>query len=136
MKNIIRFLSVVLVLVSIVSVIGCSSGSKPVGSVKDRVASMLQMLPADVSGFYYQDIYMLRTDKNMSTEWASLQQGAEGSAILQKLNGLGMVEVEGVVLFAGDFSLAELMETAANGSYEYGGIKVQVYESIASLIMR
>lgn len=127
MKNIVRLLVAVLVAASIVSVVGCSSGPKDVGSVKDRMASMLKVLPANVSGFSYQDIYTLRTDKNMASEWASMQQQPDDRAVLQRLNGLGMVEAEGIMLLVGDVSIDELIKVASNGSYEYGGFKVKTY---------
>ncbi len=136
MRNVVRFLAVVLAVVSIVSVIGCSSGSKPSGSAKDRAVSMMKVLPANVSGFSYMDIYTLRTDANLASEWEILMQQSNDSAVLKKINGLGLVYAESIALFVGDFSLEELTEVASNGSYEYGGFTVKTYgENVSAALV-
>lgn len=132
MKNVVRFLAVVLVLASIVSVVGCSSGSKPAGSARDRAVSMMKVLPANVSGFYYMDLYTLRTDANLSSIWEIMKQQSEDGAALQKVDGVGMVYTEGIALFVGDISLDDMTSVASNGSYEYGGFTVKTYDGNVS----
>ena len=138
MKSIVRFLAVVVILVSIVGAVGCSSGSKPVGSAMDRVVSMMKVLPSNVSDFYYIDLYMIRTDKNLSSEWSSLEQQSSSSSLLQKVNGVGMVSMvsgDGVELATGDLSLDQLMNASSIGSYNYGGFKVSRYADNLSAVL-
>ena len=127
MRSIVRFLAVVVILVSIVGAVGCSSGSKTVGSAKDRAVSMVKLLPSNVSDFYYRDLYMLRTDKNLSAEWSSLEQQSNNSALLQKIDGLGVDFGDMTELVLGSLSLDQFMAVSSNGSYNYGGFKVSMY---------
>ena len=70
MKNVFRISVLVIALVTILSVAGCSSGTKEIASAKDRVVSMIRMLPSNVSEFTFFDKYALTTDKNLSAEWS------------------------------------------------------------------
>ena len=136
MKNVVRFLAVVVMLASIVSAVGCSSGSTPVGLAKDRAVSIMKVLPSNVSEFVYEDLYMLRTDKNLSAEWSHLQQ-SNGSALLQKVDGVGVV-YEGIYLFLGGGSSPDQLMgvSSGNGSYSYGGFKVSTYaEGISKVLI-
>ena len=136
MKNVVRFLAVVVILVSIVSAVGCSSGSKPVGSVMDRAVSMMKVVPSNVSVFSYEDFYMLRTDKNLSAEWSSMKQQTNGSALLQKIDGYGGVDYMLVLFLGGGSSPDQLMGvSSSNGSYSYGGFKVSTYAAGLSKVL-
>ena len=136
MKSVIRFLAVVVILVSIVSAVGCSSGSKPVGSAMDRAVSMMKVLPSNVSGFSYEDLYMLRTDKNLSAELSSLKQQSNDSVLLQRVDGLGVDLVDMIELvLGGGLSLDQLMGVSSNGSYSYGGFKVSTYANGISAVL-
>ncbi len=138
MKNIVRFLAVVVIVASIAGAAGCSSGSKPVGSAMDRAVSIMKLLPSNVSDFSYYDFYMLRTDTNLSAEWSSMKQQTNESerALLQKIDGYGGVGYMILFFLGGGSTPDQLMRiSSSNGSYSYGGCKVNTYANALSKVM-
>jgi hypothetical protein len=138
MRNAFRLSVLVIALVTIVSVAGCSSGSKEVAPAKDRALSIMQMVPTNVSSFSFIDIYALRTDKNLSSAFEYFQEYYLGNdSIVEKING--MVAADELYLFEGDFALDQVMEfmgITINGSYNYGGLNVRTgsYNSSGAMI--
>ena len=134
MRNAVRFLTVILVLATIVSVAGCSSGSKSVAAGKDRAVSMMQILPADTSNFSFLDTYMLQTDKNLSADWEYMKVSYFGNnSISEKFNGV--VYTDELSVFEGDFTLDQFMGNTSNGSYNYGGFKISTSTYNTSVVM-
>ena len=134
MRNAVRFLTVILVLATIVSVAGCSSGSKSVAAVKGRAVSMMQILPTDTSDFSFLDTYTLRTDKNLSSGWEYIKEYYFGnSSFSEKINSL--VSTDELSVFEGDFTLDQFMGNTSNGSYNYGGFKISTSMYNTSVVM-
>ena len=129
MKNALRLLALTIALATIVSIAGCSSGSKEVASGQDRALSMMQMLPANVSEFTFFDIHALRTDKNLTAEWGSYNKYFfDNASISNSVNSFCMVSPSNMWIFEGDFTISQLLDqltgSTGNGSYKYGGFKV------------
>ena len=123
---------------TIVSVAGCSSGTKEIASAKDRFMSMMQMLPSNVSEFTFFDVYALRTDENLSSEWSYYNDNIFGfgnDSVSNNINGLCMVYPSNIWMFEGDFTLDQLMGSAANGSYNYGGFNVLYTAYNSSMVL-
>ena len=139
MKNAFRLLALTIALVTIVSVAGCSSGSKEVASGKDRALSMMQMLPSNVSEFTFFDIYALRTDKNLTAEWGDYNQYFFGNAsVSNSVNSFCMVSPSNMGMFEGDFTVSQLLDqlmgSTGNGSYKYGGFNVMSVVANSSIV--
>ncbi len=136
MKNAFRFSVLVIALVTIVSVVGCSSGAKEVAPAKDRVLSMIQLLPTNVSSFSFLDIYALRTDKNLASEWSYINENIFGNdSVSNSINGLCVVSPSNIWMFEGDFTLDQLLGSTSNGSYNYGGFNVQYGAYNSSIVL-
>jgi len=134
MRNAVRFLTVILALATIVSVAGCSSGSKSIAAGKDRVVSMMQILPADTSNFSFLDTYMFHTDKNLSSDWALIKKYYLGNnSLSERING--MVNTDKISMFEGDFTLDQFVGNTSNGSYNYGGFKISTSTYNTSIVM-
>ncbi len=134
MRNAVRFLTVILALATIVSVTGCSSGSKSIAAGKDRAVSMMQILPADTSNFSFLDTYMIQTDKNLSSDWEYMKASYFGNnSLSEKFNGL--VYTDELSVFEGDFTLDQFMGNTSNGSYNYGGFKISTSMYNTSVVM-
>lgn len=126
MRNAFHLSIIVIALVTIVSVAGCSSGSKEVASGKDREVSMMQMLPTNISSLSFLDLYALRTDKNLASEWSYIKENIFGNdSVADGINSLCMVYPNDIWMFEGDFTLDQLTGGTGNGSYTYGGFNVQ-----------
>ena len=127
MKTVVRVLAVILVLVSIVSVIGCSSGSD-----KGSFISMVKMLPEDLGGLTFIDVQTLQTDDSLVSTWNLIQQQLIGSDIYgenaSKITGLGLAGSDNnVMLYQGDFDfdqMTSMIEQDSVESFEYEGITV------------
>ena len=89
MRSIIRFLTVVLVLASIVSIIGCSSDSKEGATNNPAAVQMMRMLPANLSGFSYMDINEMRADDCGASVLEYLNSEANMD-FSEQVNGFGM----------------------------------------------
>jgi len=134
MRNAVRFLIVVLTLATIVSVAGCSSGSKSIAAGKDRAVSMMQMLPAYTSNFSFLDTYMFQTDENLSSAWAFIKGYYLGNtSFSERING--MVSTDELSIFEGDFTLDQFVGKTGNGSYNYGGFKITTSTYNTSVVM-
>jgi hypothetical protein len=134
MKNAVRFLAVILTLATIVSVVGCSSGSKSIAVGKDRAVSMMQILPADTSNFSFLDTYMLQTDKNLSSDWEYMKAYYFGNdSLSEKFNGL--VYTDELSMYEGDFTFDQFMGNRSNGYYNYGGFKISMSTYNTSAVM-
>jgi hypothetical protein len=134
MKKAVGFLSAILLVVTIVGVAGCSSGSKPVGTMQDRAVRMMQMVPANSSYFDFIDIYKLRTDENFSSTWAYFKEYyLDNESISEKINSVATTD--SLYIYEGDFTLAQLMGSTNNGSYNYGGLKISTSTDNMSAVM-
>ncbi len=136
MRNAFRISVLVIALVAIVGIAGCSSGSKEVASGKDRVLSIMQLLPTNVSSFSFLDTYALRTDENLATEWSYIKESIFGNdSISNSINGLCVAYPNSVWLFEGDFTLDQLTGSTGNGSYSYGGFNVRYDAYNGSIVL-
>ena len=136
MRNAFRLPVLVIALVMIVSVVGCSSGAKEVAPVKDRVLSIMQLLPTNVSSFSFLDLYALRTEKDLASEWSYIKESIFGNdSVSNSINGLCVVYPNGIWLFEGDFTLDQLTGGVSNGSYNYGGFNVLYGASNTSVVL-
>ena len=135
MKNAVRVLAAILVLVSIVSVIGCSSGSD-----KGSFISMVKMLSEDLGGLTFIDVQTLQTDDSLASTWNGIQQQLIGPNIygenVSKITGLGLVGSEtGLMMYAGDFDLEQMTSIIEQGSvesFEYEGITICTDQNASS----
>ena len=138
MRNTFRLSVLVIALVTIVSVAGCSSGTKEIASAKDRAVSMMQMLPSNVSEFTFFDKYALTTDKNLAAEWSYYNEnyfGFGNDSVSNSITGLCMVYPSNILMYEGDFTLDQLLGSAANGSYNYGGFNVRHAADNSSIVL-
>jgi hypothetical protein len=136
MRNAFRLSVLVMALVTIVSVVGCSSGTKEIASAKDRALSTMQLLPSNVSGFSFLDIYALRTDENLASEWSYFNRNIFGNeSISNSMNGLCVVYPSNIWMFEGDFTLDQFMGSTSNGSYNYGGFNVRYLADNSSIVL-
>ena len=139
MKNALRFLALAIALATIVSVTGCSSSPKAVAPGKDRLVSMMQMLPSNVSEFSFFDIYTLRTDKNLAAEWSGYNQYFFGNAsVTNSMNSFCLVYPNEIGMFDGDFTLNQLLDqlmgSTGTDSYNYGGFNVMAGAANTSIV--
>jgi hypothetical protein len=139
MKKVFRISVLVIALVTIVSVVGCSSGSKEIAPAKARAVSMMQMLPSNITAFSFFDKYALTTNKNLSSEWSYYNEnyfGFGNDSLSNSINGLCVVYPNNIVMYEGDFTLDQFMGSDTNGSYNYGGFNVRygAYNSSVVLI--
>ena len=130
MRSIIRFLTVVLVLASIVSIIGCSSDSKEGATNNPAAVQMMRMLPANLSGFSYMDINEMRADDYGASVLEYLNSEANMD-FSEQVNGFGMassdVESEYSFLYEGNYSPSQMMDDSI-GSYNYGGFSIWTFD--------
>jgi hypothetical protein len=135
MKNAVRVLAVILVLVSIVSVIGCSSGSD-----KNSFINMVNMLPEDLGQLTFFDVAVLRADEELASTWDLIQQQLIGPDIygenVSKITVLGLSgSNNSMMLYKGDFDLEQmtsLIEQGSVESFEYEGITVWTDQNASS----
>ena len=136
MRNAFRLPVLVIALVMIVSVVGCSSGAKEVAPGKDRVLSIMQLLPTNVSSFSFLDLYALRTEKDLASEWSYIKESIFGNdSVSNSINGLCMAYPNNIWMYEGDFTLDQFMGSAANGSYNYGGFNVRYGTDNSSIVL-
>ena len=136
MKNAVRVLAVVVMLVSIVSVIGCSSGSD-----KGSFVSMLKILPENLSSITFIDVSMLQTDNDLISVWNQiheqlLSEDVYGESV-DKVTGFGIAAggSSGVTLYEGDFDLNQMksvIERNSSESSDYKGVEIWTGKNASS----
>jgi hypothetical protein len=135
MKNAVRILAVILVLVSIVSAVGCSSGSD-----KGSFISMVKMMPEDIGEFTFVDVAVLRADESLASTWDMIQQQLIGPDVygenISKITGLGLSgSNNSMMLYKGDFDfnqMTSVIEKNSIESYDYKGVKIWTDQNASS----
>ena len=134
MRITIRFLTVALTLISIVSAIGCSSGTNNTSSNNSGASSdssmvrMMKMLPSDSGEFYFANVSALFTDGNS----ALVGNASKGLNYLMTSNHITLGE------YAKDFDLSQLTNDVAQNSttsYDYKGVKVWVQKYGSAILL-
>jgi hypothetical protein len=144
MRNTTRFFTVVLILASMVSVIGCSSASEEGTSNNTRAVRMMQILPetvgdSDYVDFYYIDYFKIRTDKQLALEkdyWID----EEGIHFIpwgldDECEGVGFAMDNDIYLYEMNISVDSLIEHDSTGTYDYGGFSVWTGEYNRSTVL-
>ncbi len=133
MRNIFRFLAVVLVLASLVSIVGCSSGSQEVASNNSVAVQMLKILPSNFDGFIYMNISELRTDEHLSG-WLEYFKEVGNMDFPEQANGFGTGTLvsDDIFMLEGIVSIDQIYGNDSIESYNYGGFSVwtKYYSSV------
>lgn len=137
MRNFSLFLSVALASLSIVSTIGCSSGSQETTSNNSVAVSnnsvavqMLKILPSNCIGFSYMDLSELRTNEKLSgvleyyEELGDIYYPEQASG-----SGIGsLVSDDLIFLFSGIANISQIYGNELMESYNYRSCTVWTQE--------
>jgi hypothetical protein len=154
MRNAARILTTVLVLVLIVSVVGCSSGANEASSGVEGPSSedtlvvrMMKMLPSDAGVLNYIDIASLREEYNISASavksyFDNVYEDDILGEDINKVNAIATVNDMDIFLYSGDFDFNRVtanLEQISSSSYTYKGADIwmseQYRETLSTVIM-
>jgi hypothetical protein len=135
MKNAVRVLAVVVMLVSIVSVLGCSSGSD-----QGSFVSMMKILPENLSSLTFIDVAMLQADDDLISVWNQIKEQSLGEDVygesVDEMIGFGMAgDSSRVTLYEGDFDVDQMtsvIERNSNESFDYKGVEIWTDKNASS----
>ncbi len=138
MRNVFRFLTVVLALASVVSIIGCSSGSQGGMSNNAEAVQMMKMLSENISDFTYMDVYKIRTDEKLASIKGLLDEESIHLIpfdLFDECEGLAFAMDNGLCLAKMSISLDSMIERESTGMYEYGGFSVWTSQYSSTILI-